>query len=534
MADKPISGLNRTTTLDTTDLFVLEQSGQAKAITAESLLSELTADWTEHGGIVSITKTGTSGNLGDVYTILYADETTSTFTVTNGDGIHHISYEIVGASQSGRNSDTLIKIYLDSNPFTPATEARVYGGLNGLSGISAYCHIKYAAQQPTSDAEMHDYADAWMGVATSSSSTAPTSYSAYKWYNIKGATGDTGATGAPGADGAPGEAGARSWLATSAPISASGVYVFDPSSITIPSGVTALPQKNDMIWWQNNYYYITSIAYSNNQVNAYGCALGYSIVPDGYINMVYYSDYGIDYSGRLQEAWEGGKALFCVMPQTQQDDPQNILTLTNVTENYQGGSGDTPHTRFIFSAVHHTSNGNVLEVAISGDSAINSWSTATYSLSGGGGSDDIYWVTYGTTTSAQIEAAYQSGKMCLCLYGSALYVFSYRSSATNHTFCSAQDRNIDIITCNSNTWSASRTSIPLPQSTGTPAALGTAARGTATAYARADHVHPKPSASDVGAIAVSQGVGNAGKFCVVGNDGNATFVTMSAWSAGSY
>lgn len=70
--------------------------------------------------------------------------------------------------------------------------------------------------------------------------------------------------------------------------------------------------------------------------------------------------------------------------------------------------------------------------------------------------------------------------------------------------------------------------------TSNPAALGTANPGSSANYSRGDHVHDMPSASDVGAIAVSQGVGNAGKFCVVGNDGNATFVTMSAWSAGSY
>lgn len=42
------------------------------------------------------------------------------------------------------------------------------------------------------------------------------------------------------------------------------------------------------------------------------------------------------------------------------------------------------------------------------------------------------------------------------------------------------------------------------------------------------------SASDVGAVAVAQGVGHAGEFCVVGSDGNITTVTMTAWAGGSY
>lgn len=42
------------------------------------------------------------------------------------------------------------------------------------------------------------------------------------------------------------------------------------------------------------------------------------------------------------------------------------------------------------------------------------------------------------------------------------------------------------------------------------------------------------SASDVGAVAVAQGVAHAGEFVVVGSDGNITTVTMTAWSGGSY
>lgn len=71
-------------------------------------------------------------------------------------------------------------------------------------------------------------------------------------------------------------------------------------------------------------------------------------------------------------------------------------------------------------------------------------------------------------------------------------------------------------------------------SSATPQALGTAAAGSSSDYSRADHVHAKPSASDVGAVAVAQGVGHAGEFLVVGSDGNVATVTMTAWSGGSY
>jgi hypothetical protein len=43
-----------------------------------------------------------------------------------------------------------------------------------------------------------------------------------------------------------------------------------------------------------------------------------------------------------------------------------------------------------------------------------------------------------------------------------------------------------------------------PASTATPSALGTAAAGTATEFARADHVHAMPTAADVGAVSSQQ------------------------------
>ena len=37
-----------------------------------------------------------------------------------------------------------------------------------------------------------------------------------------------------------------------------------------------------------------------------------------------------------------------------------------------------------------------------------------------------------------------------------------------------------------------------------------------------------------GKVDISQGSANAGKFLVVGNDGNVTLVTLSTWQGGSY
>lgn len=83
MADRAISELTAVTTVNSNDSFVLEQNNRAMRLTGQVLLNWLLPYADAHGGIRDITKTGTVGNT-DTYTIEYADQTTSTFTVKNG------------------------------------------------------------------------------------------------------------------------------------------------------------------------------------------------------------------------------------------------------------------------------------------------------------------------------------------------------------------------------------------------------------------------------------------------------------------
>lgn len=148
------------------------------------------------------------------------------------------------------------------------------------------------------------------------------------------------------------------------------------------------------------------------------------------------------------------------------------------------------------------------------------------------------WMTYGTSTNADIEAAYQANKLVavIATVGGYPYVLilAARYSSTDHLFTANEGSGFIYAECDNGTWTSGATSLPKPQSSGTPSALGAAARGTSNFFSRSDHVHPMPSVSDVGAVAVAQGVGHAGEFVVVGSDGNITTVTMTAWSGGSY
>lgn len=90
---------------------------------------------------------------------------------------------------------------------------------------------------------------------------------------------------------------------------------------------------------------------------------------------------------------------------------------------------------------------------------------------------------------------------------------------------------------NGNTLSGNKTTaqlgINIPSAgTGTPAMDGTGSAGSSSNYARADHVHPKPSAADLGVIAAPASP-TVGDFLVY-TAGGWDAVTMAEWSGGNY
>ena len=134
--------------------------------------------------------------------------------------------------------------------------------------------------------------------------------------------------------------------------------------------------------------------------------------------------------------------------------------------------------------------------------------TTTVDVMDGEDGADVFWATKDTTTSAQIEAAYQAGKVCLCEYSSRVYRLNYRTSSTQHTFTMSRANTVYALECNNDAWSSTTYALAqsanIPQAaSNAPADLGTAAKGSSSKYAREDHVHKMPSASDVGAASVS-------------------------------
>lgn len=90
---------------------------------------------------------------------------------------------------------------------------------------------------------------------------------------------------------------------------------------------------------------------------------------------------------------------------------------------------------------------------------------------------------------------------------------------------------------NGNTLSGNKTTaqlgITIPAAyTSNPAALGTVTPGVSANYSRGDHVHPKPSAADLGVIAAPT-TPSVGDFLIYTSDGWDA-VTMAEWQGGNY
>lgn len=151
MADKAISQLNAATAVTSVDLFVLEQSGEAKKLTGQILENWLVSFADGHGGVQSFAKISSSGTnpVIDVWRMTYADETYTDISITNG--------------------------------------------IKGDTGDQTYVWIRYAHTYPTSDSDMGTSPDEWIGIYSGTSTTAPTHYTDYTWYQFKGDTGETGA-----------------------------------------------------------------------------------------------------------------------------------------------------------------------------------------------------------------------------------------------------------------------------------------------------------------------------------------------------
>lgn len=107
MADKSINELARAETVELNDLFVLQQSGQAKSMTGQVLINNLAEALDGHGGIADISYSAPTGtSLTGTLSITMADGATYTVEVHDGNGIKTITVSY-GVASSGTNPATV-------------------------------------------------------------------------------------------------------------------------------------------------------------------------------------------------------------------------------------------------------------------------------------------------------------------------------------------------------------------------------------------------------------------------------------------
>lgn len=151
MADKAISSLPQVTQVYESDLFVLQQSSAARALSGRVLTNWLTTQLKGLGGITGIKEApGSPSGLVHTYVISFANtDVTTTFKVTDGE--------------------------------------------KGDKGDTPTVWIRYAMQKPTeSSHSFNEIPQDWMGICVDYNKTAPTDYKQYSWFKIKGEKGDTG------------------------------------------------------------------------------------------------------------------------------------------------------------------------------------------------------------------------------------------------------------------------------------------------------------------------------------------------------
>lgn len=157
---------------------------------------------------------------------------------------------------------------------------------------------------------------------------------------------------------------------------------------------------------------------------------------------------------------------------------------------------DISNDRFVFTAIKEE------KVTLAYLDTNNNWTYGTKLLA------DSFFATYNVTTFAEIADAVSDGKIVYCKMGTSskeYYVLGIEEVSSEYNFYGFRNSAIQTVTCDyEDHWTSSAVSIPQP-ATVAPRALGTAAVGTSTKYAKEDHVHRLPTASEVGAYELPSG-----------------------------
>lgn len=450
MADKRISDLTAATSVQSNDLFVLEQSGAAKKLTGQILVNDLATALDGHGGIDSISYTPpVSPSLDGTLTITMADESSYSLTVKNGRGISGITWVDSGTAGDGQTHTGTIS-YNDGT----TSSVTFQDGVKGEQGQQTYVWFKWAQDYPTQDSDMQNNAGPYIGIYSGTSSTAPTTYTSYVWYQYKGAKGDTGSAVESI------EKTSTSGLVDTYTVYVTGNTPIDTFNVTNGKGIVSFVQTSGThAAGTTDTYTITYNDGDTSTISVYNGANGL-----GSVSTV--SGIQADGNGDVPQVVSGNGA-----PTTATVGQENQLYYDLNSGGLYYCAGESQGTYIWFAASSQ----------VTVDSALSSSSTNP------------------------VQNKVITGKV--------------GTAALNTTATDLSGAVNEVLA-----------GIPAPQTSGTPANLGTAARGSALTYSRSDHVHNLPSGL------VPSG-GNTGQFlakssgsdyALTWKDGSTVYVGSSA------
>lgn len=489
MADKAIQTLTEATTpLSGDELFVLQQSNQAKKIEAQDFVEFLATALHGHGGIANITYTGPTDPLHPLdgtVTITLADNTTASFTIKNGNGIKNVT-------TTKTDLTTRVLMTFDDNTSeyfdvddgrgitniswaatgTPGTGMKHIGiieyndgttsqfefrdGADGLPGPPTYVWFKWAQESPNADSDMQDSVGPYIGIYSGLSSTAPTTYNSYVWYRYKGETGD------PGASVTSVEYSGTSGLIDTYTIKLSDGNEGGTFNVTNAKSITSITKISGTgAAGTTDVYRITYNTGDTFNFSIYNGANG-----EGSVSSV--SGIQADGNGNVPQVYSGNGAPTA---STEGQENQLYYDLIGGTMYFCAGTNGNDYlwygtTVAVDNAFSSVSTNPVQNAVITAKVGTTSLNTTATDLSGAVNE------VLGAIPSASTATPQKDGT------GAA-------GSGT--------------------TWARGNHVHPLNVATsGVPASLGqNAALGSATTYAKTDHVHPYPTAAQVGAVSSS-------------------------------
>lgn len=405
MADKRIQDLTPASSIQTNDLFVLEQSGAAKSLTGQILINDLATYLDGHGGISDIVYTPpVAPSLDGTLTITMADETVYSVTVKNGNGITSIVVSY-GISNNGTDPTT---VQSWGSTVTPPTNQYPYGWtrirLNQTTGVYTDSYsVTVKADDPTvSVGTVSAQPGLNASASITNSGTANDPVLNFSFELPQGEKGDTGDYIVP----------VVSYGTSTAAATEPTTWYNDPSSISYTAG--------NFIWRKTEYTLHDAQTVQDTKKEIIG-----------YI--------GLNGSGA------GTVTQITMNGTVYADDGTGNIPMTIDAEDV--GAIADPAAK---------SNGQVLTY----DSTADEWVAANPSTG-----------NVNTVNNKGVD----TGTTNVTVYASDIKM----SSSDSTTIPNA---------------------MPKPQTSGTPADLGTAAMGSATTFSRSDHVHAMPTASDVGAL----------------------------------